>query len=104
MLRVQGETAAKPTNMGVELQMIAKPSHLQVPGIASGMLIDGQIVAGTSFFDVTDPATGKPFALAPDASHEQLELAVAAAKRAFAAWSRTDVAERRTTIAKVAAL
>ncbi|MEO5773712.1 MAG: aldehyde dehydrogenase family protein [Sphingomicrobium sp.] len=67
------------------------------------MLIDGRIVAGESFFEVIDPATGQPFALAPDASRAQLELAVAAAKRALAAWSRTDFTERRTTIAKVAA-
>jgi acyl-CoA reductase-like NAD-dependent aldehyde dehydrogenase len=78
-------------------------TFMTVPAIASGMLIDGTIVSGEAFFDVINPATGRPFALAPDATREQLEGAVAAARRAFPAWSATSFEERREMVGQIAA-
>lgn len=76
---------------------------LDVPSIASGMLIDGTIVKGETFIEVVNPATGLPFALAPDATRAQLDRAVAAARRAFPAWSATTFEDRRDVIHRIAA-
>ncbi|HEX7693046.1 MAG TPA: aldehyde dehydrogenase family protein, partial [Sphingomonas sp.] len=53
------------------------------------MLIDGELVEGTSSFDVVNPATGTSFAHCPKADRAMIDRAVAAAKRAFPAWSAT---------------
>ena len=60
--------------------------------------IDGDPVEGVEFFDVINPATASAFARAPDASLEQLELAVTAARRAFEKWRAVPVENRRTTL------
>jgi acyl-CoA reductase-like NAD-dependent aldehyde dehydrogenase len=65
------------------------------------LLIDGQLVAGDETLDVVNPATGRPAFTVARASAEQLDAAVAGAKRAFPAWAAAPVAERQ---AKVAAL
>jgi acyl-CoA reductase-like NAD-dependent aldehyde dehydrogenase len=49
--------------------------------------IDGAGAASHAEFDVVNPATGQPFARCPDASREDLDEAVASARRAFPAWS-----------------
>lgn len=67
------------------------------------LLIDGQLVAGAERFDVINPATGRPFATCPKADKDQLDAAVAAAKRAFPAWSSRRIEERAALIEKLAA-
>lgn len=59
------------------------------------MIINGKPVRAGSTFDVVNPATGEAFARvqAGDASH--VDQAVAAARAAFPAWSRTPDAERK---------
>ncbi|NMG15618.1 aldehyde dehydrogenase family protein [Aromatoleum bremense] len=59
------------------------------------MIINGRPVRTDSTFDVVNPATGEVFARvqAGDASH--VDQAVAAARAAFPAWSRTPDAERQ---------
>ena len=59
------------------------------------MIINGRPVRTGSTFDVVNPATGEAFARvqAGDASH--VDHAVAAARAAFPAWSRTPDAERQ---------
>jgi len=59
------------------------------------MIINGRPVRTGSTFDVVNPATGEVFARvqAGDASH--VDQAVAAARAAFPAWSRTPDAERK---------
>jgi acyl-CoA reductase-like NAD-dependent aldehyde dehydrogenase len=57
--------------------------------------IDGRAETSDSFFDVINPATGEPFAKCPDASRAQLDQTVAAARRAFPAWSHLSFQERR---------
>jgi acyl-CoA reductase-like NAD-dependent aldehyde dehydrogenase len=58
------------------------------------MSIDGKQQSGTSSFGVINPATEEVFAEAPQCSGAQLDAAVAAAKRAFAAWRRDEDARR----------
>ena len=81
---------------------IATPAFI-TPESAYGLLIDGEIVAGEAFIEVVNPATGERFAFAPDATRAQLDRAVAAAARAFPAWSATPIDERRTTVHRIAA-
>ncbi|ABS62646.1 aldehyde dehydrogenase [Parvibaculum lavamentivorans DS-1] len=64
------------------------------------MTIDGTAVASEATIDVVNPATGKPFAFAPDCSKAQLDAAVAAAGSAFKNWRRTPIAERQAMVAK----
>jgi acyl-CoA reductase-like NAD-dependent aldehyde dehydrogenase len=64
------------------------------------MTIDGKAVAGEATIAVVNPATGEPFATAPDSSKAQLDSAVAAAKTAFKTWRRTPIAERQAMVAK----
>jgi len=65
--------------------------------------IDGAPVEGVGFFEVIDPATATAFARAPDASREQLDLAVTAARRAFESWRAVPAHSRRQTLGGFAA-
>lgn len=65
------------------------------------MTIDGDRVAGRDTFAVTNPATGRPFAAAPDCSAADLERAVGAARTAFARWA-ADEEGRRTALREAA--
>lgn len=65
-------------------------------------LIDGQLESSAACFDVINPATGAPFARCPDASEEQFERAVAAARRAQVDWCGTTRDERYDALARFA--
>jgi acyl-CoA reductase-like NAD-dependent aldehyde dehydrogenase len=67
------------------------------------MLINGAFSAGTSSFDVINPATGQAFARCPKADETLLDAAVAAAKAAFPAWSALPVEQRAASIEAIAA-
>ncbi|URI11067.1 NAD-dependent succinate-semialdehyde dehydrogenase [Aquincola tertiaricarbonis] len=60
-------------------------------------LIDGQWVAGSARFDVTDPATGAKLADVADLGADDTEAAIAAANRAWPAW-RAKTAKERAAI------
>lgn len=64
------------------------------------MTIDGRGVRSEATIDVINPATGKPFATAPDCSKAQLDAAVAAAKAAFKTWRATPIAERQAMVTR----
>jgi acyl-CoA reductase-like NAD-dependent aldehyde dehydrogenase len=66
------------------------------------LLINGQLEDGDLSMDVINPATGEAFSTCPRASKAQLDRAVAAAKAAFPAWSKTSIAERKAALTKVA--
>lgn len=66
------------------------------------MLVGGELVPGSAAFDVVNPATGAPFAQAPDASRAELDQAVASARKAFAGWAATPVEQRRKAILALA--
>jgi len=59
------------------------------------LLIGGKLVDGDLSMDVVNPATGASFARSPRASSAQLNQAVAAARAAFPAWSRTPITDRQ---------
>jgi acyl-CoA reductase-like NAD-dependent aldehyde dehydrogenase len=75
-------------------------SDFTLPAVPT-LTIDGAAVTADSTFDVVNPATGKRFASAPDASTAQLDAAFEAAARAFRSW-RTDDDARRTALHAVA--
>jgi betaine-aldehyde dehydrogenase len=70
------------------------------------LLIDGEDVAAARSRTVIDPATGEPLAEVADASAEDADRAVAAAKAAFRRgdWSRITPGERAAVIDKIADL
>ena len=59
------------------------------------MLIGGQLDAGSASFDVLNPANEQVIGQAPDATPEDLDRAVAAARAAFPAWSALPIGKRR---------
>lgn len=66
------------------------------------LLINGALVAGDTTMDVINPATEEVLCAAPRASEAQLDQAVAAAKAAFPAWSKTPIDERKAVVNKIA--
>ncbi len=66
------------------------------------MLIGGELVAGSSDFDVINPATGAPFARCPKADESLLDAAVAAAKHAFSSWAATPIEDRAALVGRLA--
>jgi acyl-CoA reductase-like NAD-dependent aldehyde dehydrogenase len=66
------------------------------------LLIDGQLVDGDSTMSVINPANEEVLAQCPRASKAQLDQAVAAAKRAFPAWSAKPMDERRAALVAIA--
>jgi acyl-CoA reductase-like NAD-dependent aldehyde dehydrogenase len=70
------------------------------------MLIGGEWrqAAAHEELEVVNPATGEVVATVPAGKPEDVELAVATAKRAFAEWSKTDVEKRAAILTKAAEL
>jgi len=63
-------------------------------------LINGQWVAGTSRFDVNDPATGKKLADVANLGPAEAEAAIAAANTAWGPWKAKTGKERSTVLRK----
>ena len=68
--------------------------------------IDGQFIEPVSgrYLDNIEPATGKPYSQVADSDSRDVDLAVAAAEKAFADWSRTPCAERSRILLRIADL
>lgn len=66
------------------------------------MTIGGHAVSGATRFDVLNPATGQVIGSAPDCTPAQLDAAVAAARKAFPAWSATPIEQRREALLGIA--
>jgi acyl-CoA reductase-like NAD-dependent aldehyde dehydrogenase len=66
------------------------------------LLIGGALADGDAAMEVINPATEQPVATCPRASKSQLDQAVAAARAAFPAWSKTSVETRREALAAMA--
>ena len=68
--------------------------------------IDGQFVepVGGKFLDNIEPATGKPYSQVADSDARDVDLAVAAAEKAFPDWSRTPAADRSSLLLRIADL
>ena len=67
------------------------------------LLIDGVLTAGEGAAEsILDPASGAEIARVPEASPEQVEAAVGAAKAAFNGWSQTPPKDRAALLLKLA--
>lgn len=66
-------------------------------------LIDGELVTTTRTMAVLNPATEEVIATVPACGKEELDRAVAAARRAFKAWKKTPVEDRRAAVRAIAA-
>jgi aminobutyraldehyde dehydrogenase len=67
------------------------------------LLINGQLVAGAGVeIDVVNPATGESLVKIREASADQVDQAVAAAKAAYKAWGQTTPQERSLLLLKLA--
>lgn len=66
------------------------------------MLIDGELSDGSGKLDVINPATGEVFETCARASEDDVNRAVAAAKRAFPLWSGLPHAERQAYLERLA--
>lgn len=76
-------------------------STLNDPGLLkTDGLIDGQWLAGSSRFDVIDPATGAKLAAVANFGPPEAESAIAAANRAWAPWKNKTAKERSVLLRK----
>src|SRR5436309_4494816 len=68
--------------------------------------IDGKFIepVGGKYLDNIEPATGKPYSQVADSGKEDIDLAVAAAEKAFADWSKKPAAERSKILLRIADL
>lgn len=68
--------------------------------------IAGQFIepVGGKYLDNIEPATGKAYSQVPDSEARDVELAVAAAEKAFPAWSKTATADRSRLLLRIADL
>lgn len=67
------------------------------------LLIDGELVEAEQSLDVINPATEQVFARCPAAGRAELDVAAAAARRAFQSWRKTSYEERAGLVKQLAA-
>ncbi|MCL4671858.1 MAG: aldehyde dehydrogenase family protein [Sphingomonadaceae bacterium] len=67
-------------------------------------LIDGEMIDNGQWLDVVNPANEEVIGRVPACGKDELDRAVAAARRAFKTWSKTPVEERRAAIQKISAI
>jgi aminomuconate-semialdehyde/2-hydroxymuconate-6-semialdehyde dehydrogenase len=79
---------------------------MNTPRIRIQNFIDGDFVApiGGRYLDNIEPATGKPYSQVADSDSRDVDLAVAAAEKAFADWSKKPAAERSDILLRIAGL
>ena len=87
------------TQSSSPLAALKDPSLLKLDA-----LINGEWVAGSSRFDVTDPATGATLASVPRLGAAETEAAIAAANTAWPAWRAKTAKERAAILMKWHAL
>src|SRR5262245_66262079 len=83
------------------------PGNNEVPMYSElGLYIDGKWLngEGRKGEDVINPATGKALAHLPHASKSDLDAALAAAEKGFAAWKATSAYDRANIMRKAADL
>ena len=90
-------------------------SHITIQSVAKGVptkpskirnFIDGQFIepVGGRYLDNIEPATGKAYSQVADSDTRDVDLAVAAAEKAFTDWSRTPAMERSRILLRIADL
>ncbi len=80
----------------------AQAAEKTVPATDFSLLIDAESVTAGARLDVINPATGAVFAQCPAAGRAELDRAVAAARRAFPAWSALSFDDRTQAIKRMA--
>lgn len=73
----------------------------RIPNYIAGALVEPE---SREYVENIDPATGRADSLTPDSDARDIERAVAAAERAFDAWSRTPAESRSRTLLAIADL
>src|SRR5947209_18283324 len=78
--------------------------HIESPQIQN--FINGEFVESISgrYLDNIEPATGKAYSQVADSDAADVDLAVAAAEKAFCDWSKKTAAERSNLLLRIAAL
>jgi len=66
-------------------------------------LIDGKMVDNGQWLEVLNPATEQVVGRVPSCGKEELDSAVAAARRAFTQWKKTTAEERQQVVQGIAA-
>ena len=86
--------------------MTSKPAALAHPVPTVKMLLDGKFIESRAgeWHDVINPATQEVLAQVPFATDEELNAAVASAKKAFKTWKNTPLAARARIMLKLQAL
>jgi aminomuconate-semialdehyde/2-hydroxymuconate-6-semialdehyde dehydrogenase len=74
---------------------------LQIPNFIGGDFVGP---ASGQYLENIEPATGKSYSHVADSDHRDVELAVAAAERAFDGWARTSTEERSRMLLRIADL
>src|SRR6202041_463801 len=89
-----------------EAIMTSKPAVQAVPVPTVKMLLDGKLVESrtSEWHDVINPATQEVLAQVPFATDDELDAAVASAKKAFKTWKNTPLAARARIMLKLQAL
>ena len=66
--------------------------------------IDGKLIAPTegNYLDNINPATAQVYSKIPESTNKDLELAIAAAEKAFPAWSLMPIEKRSKILHKLA--
>lgn len=67
-------------------------------------LIDGEMIETAQTMDVINPANENVIGTVPACGKEELDRAVAAARRAFKTWSKTPIEDRRAAIKAISAI
>ena len=88
-------TASSPASPASPLALLKDPTLLKTDG-----LVNGQWIAGSSRFDVHDPATGQKLADVANLHAQDAEAAIAAANAAWPAWRATTGKERHAILLK----
>src|SRR5215472_6008731 len=80
--------------------------HMQIELTRIKNFIDGQFVeaVGGKYLDNMEPATGKPYSQVADSDARDVDIAVAAAAKAFRDWSKETAAERSNFLLRIAEL
>ena len=86
--------------------MTSKPAAQAMPVPTVKMLLDGKFVESrtSEWHDVINPATQEVLAQVPFATDDELNAAVASAKKAFKTWKNTPLAARARIMLKLQAL
>src|ERR1700757_5166775 len=79
---------------------------MQIESTQIKNFIDGQFVEPVAgrYLDNIEPATGKPYSQVADSDAHDVDLAVAAAEKAFREWSKESAAERSRFLLRIADL